>query len=93
MTYGKSKVRRAQKQLVEQACLGVNPHALLPYSTEISECTKLCKYLVVVMDLKTAISMRQKKLQFITLAPPSWTMEQTQGHVGVSAYFVKKLVF
>ena len=39
---------------------------------------------------KMAISMRQKKLQLLTLAPPSWTIEQTQGYVGVSAYLMNK---
>ena len=43
MAYGKSKVRRVQKQLVEQigACLDVHPHELRPDSTEIPECSTL----------------------------------------------------
>jgi hypothetical protein len=92
--YSKRKFYQAENALKCKLSkrLDVDPEVLT-----LTDAEKICQKcmdlddLIISMKEKCAVSTRQGKIQILTMAPPSWSIEQTAREFKVSQYMVRKV--
>eukprot|EP00112_Aurelia_sp_Birch-Aquarium-sp1_P018720 Seg4505.3 transcript_id=Seg4505.3/GoldUCD/mRNA.D3Y31 product="hypothetical protein" protein_id=Seg4505.3/GoldUCD/D3Y31 len=106
IVYGKRKIEQVQSKLKKQGetiqknvaeVINVMPESIKPMQSAVpSDYAELKKkandfdILVSLMKEKLKISNRQKKIQILTMAPHSWSIQHTANEFQVSEYMVRQ---
>ena len=92
--YGKRKIRKVSEIFNVKVAehLEVPSELLLTESPEKEDCRKCEDFDKMIEELKDkcAISTKKEKIQILTLAPSSWSIENTADQFNVSQYMVRK---
>ena len=92
-SYGKRKASEVKEAAISSlaTCLRVSGDVLEDKMSK--ECDRCADLELLISDLKEKMKVtesRQKKLQILTMAPNSWTVEKTASEFGVPLYMVKQ---
>ena len=91
-TYGKRKIDNFSEAFATKVsrALDVNLHSLPHSSQEMDNLKKAEDFdkMVELMKQKIATVNRQRKIQILTMVPPSWSREKAADEFGVSVYMI-----
>lgn len=93
VSYGKRKIAQFTTATVQKVAgsLEVSESDLSEHQQSKEECPKCQDMDTLVAELKTklSVSSRKEKLQLLTLAPQSWTVQKCIEEFGISRYLVQ----